>query len=247
MSRPMPRTLTLLQKQYVTQNMLRLTFGSPNLSGFPEDQESGYVKLMFPSENGGTLMRTYTIRHQRADEIDIDFAIHGDSGIACHWALHAEIGEELLIGGPGPKKLISEDADWLLFIGDMTALPAISVNLSKLPKDTQGFALLEVQSEADIQPLIKPEGVTIEWLVNPHPGSDDQAFVNHLKTIQWPEGSVSVWAACEFSSMRNLRAYFKQHPQVSKPQMYISSYWKQGLNEDQHKVEKRIDMDEHEG
>ncbi|MBM6551791.1 siderophore-interacting protein [Marinomonas ostreistagni] len=242
MAKPEPRLLSVIRKSFITPNMLRLTLGGAGLKDFPEDQESGYVKLIFPVD-GGRLMRTYTIRHQRADEIDIDFAIHGDTGVACHWALHAQPGEEILVGGPGPKKLASEAADWNLFIGDMTSLPAISVNLGQLSKNAKGYALLEVQSEDDIQQLDKPEGITIKWIVNPTPGADSESLLNHVKQLDWLDGSLAVWAACEFSSMRALRQYFKGRDEVSKSDIYVSSYWKHGLNEDQHKVEKRIDLD----
>lgn len=246
MAKPTPRQLTVLRKEFVTTNMLRVTLGGDGLADFPENQESGYVKLIFPTIDGGRLMRTYTIRQQRSDELDIDFAIHGDSGVACHWALHAQPGDEILVGGPGPKKLISEDADWMIFVGDMTSLPAISVNLAQLPKETRGYAILEVQSEDDIQTLAKPEGLELRWIINAHPGEDSQSLLEHVKALPWLAGNVAIWAACEFSSMRALRAYFKERDEVSKGNIYVSSYWKHGLNEDQHKVEKHQDLDKHE-
>ena len=246
MVKPTPRPLKVLRKEYVTSNMLRVTLGGDAMADFPKDQESGYVKLMFPTLDGSRLMRTYTIRQQRADELDIDFAIHGDSGVACHWALHSQPGDEILVGGPGPKKLISEDADWMIFVGDMTSLPAISVNLAQLPDQARGYAILEVQSEADIQPLAKPEGIELRWIINAHPGEDSQSLLEQVKALPWLDGKVAIWAACEFSSMRTLRAYFKERDDLEKGNIYVSSYWKHGLNEDQHKVEKRQDLDEHE-
>lgn len=242
MPKPAPRTLELLRKEFITPHMLRLTLGGTGLQDFPEDQESGYVKLMFPTQDK-PLMRTYTIRNQRENEIDIDFALHGDSGVACHWALHADIGEQIQVGGPGPKKLIAEGTDWMIFVGDMTSLPAISVNLAKLPNQAKGYAVLEVQSEDDIQDLEKPDGIEIQWIINPEPGQDSNALLEHVKALDWLDGSLAVWAACEFNSMRNLRAFFKQREEVDKANLYISSYWKLGLNEDQHKVEKRTDLD----
>lgn len=245
MARPEPRLFTVLRKEYITPNMLRVTLGGDAMNDFPKDQESGYVKLIFPSESG-RLMRTYTIRKQRENELDIDFAIHGETdsqGIACKWAVDTQAGDTITVGGPGPKKLASENTDWMLFVGDMTSLPAISVNLEQLPADAKGYALLEVQTEADIQALKKPDGIELKWLINPHPGQDSNALLEHIKALDWLDGSLSLWAACEFSSMRNIRAFFKARDDVSKADFYVSSYWKMGLNEDQHKVEKRIDLE----
>ena len=49
----------------------------------------------------------------------------------------------------------------------MTALPAISVNLAQPPNNAVGYAVIEVLSEADIQPLVHPENVELHWVINP--------------------------------------------------------------------------------
>lgn len=77
MSKPTSRLLKVIRKEYVTANMLRVTLGGEALAGFPEDQEGGYIKFIFPTTDGSRLMRTYTIRQQRQHELDVDFALHG--------------------------------------------------------------------------------------------------------------------------------------------------------------------------
>ncbi|WP_133012459.1 siderophore-interacting protein [Marinomonas flavescens] len=242
MSRPQPRELTVISTTLVTPHMLRVTLGGENITTMPENQESGHVKLIFPSESG-RLMRTYTIRKQRADAIDIDFMLHDDSGPACSWAKNAKAGDRILVGGPGPKKMIEDSAQWQLLIGDMTALPAISVNLETLPADAKGYAVIEVVSEEDIQPLKHPAGIELKWVVNAHPGSNDLALLEQVKALEWLSDDISVWAACEFGSMKALRRFFKDEKKVEKTNLYISSYWKQGSNEDQHKAVKRADAE----
>ncbi|MEL0636740.1 siderophore-interacting protein [Marinomonas sp. TI.3.20] len=242
MSRPQPRELTVISTTLVTPHMLRVTLGGENISTMPENQESAYVKLIFPSESS-RLMRTYTIRKQRTDAIDIDFMLHDDSGPASSWAKNAKPGDRILVGGPGPKKMIEESAQWQLLIGDMTALPAISVNLETLPADAKGYAVIEVVSEEDIQPLKHPAGIELKWVVNTHPGSNDLALLEQVQALEWLSDDVSVWAACEFGSMKALRRFFKDEKKVEKTNLYISSYWKQGSNEDQHKAVKRADSE----
>jgi NADPH-dependent ferric siderophore reductase len=243
MNRPQPRELTVINKSHITPNMLRVTLGGNNIHTIPEDQESGYVKLIFPIGDQKPLVRTYTIRNQRTDEIDIDFVLHEDGGPASTWAKQAQPNDTIFVGGPGPKKLIEESTDWKLFVGDMTALPAISVNLAKLPLDAKGYAILEVISEEDIQPLKHPAGIELKWVINPHPGENSSLLLDQIQSISWLEGSVSVWVACEFSSMKTLRSFFKNDVKIDKENFYISSYWKLGSNEDQHKEVKRIDTE----
>lgn len=243
MSRPQPKEFTVIKKELVTPHMLRLTLGGESVKALPDDQESSYVKLIFPNGNERPLMRTYTIRHHRKDEIDIDFMLHEDSGPASTWAKAAQSGDTIIIGGPGPKKLIESSSDWQLLVGDMTALPAISVNLGELPYSAKGYAVIEVVSEDDIQTLKHPENIEIKWVINPYPGTDSNALLNEVKSLDWLDGNASVWAACEFNSMKALRDFFKNEKNISKENLYISSYWKLGINEDEHKIEKRNDAE----
>jgi len=242
MKRPEPRLLQVLRSTTVTPNMLRVTLGGSGMSTFPADQDGAYIKLMFPPDGEGKdIVRTYTVRYQRELEMDVDFVLHHDGGPAASWAQEAQPGDSILIGGPGPQKPLNPEADWYLVAGDMTALPAISVNLEQLPEQARGYAVLEVISEADIQPLKVPANVELIWLVNPHPGTQPELLVEHLQTLPWLDGRPSVWAACEFSGMRALRRYFREERQVERGDPYLSSYWKLGISEDQHKVVKQQD------
>ncbi|TVU71259.1 siderophore-interacting protein [Cobetia crustatorum] len=242
MSKPAPRELEVIRTEKVTQHMLRITLGGDGLVDFPQEQESAYIKLLFPRGEGERpLMRTYTIRHQRPTEIDVDFALHEHMGPASLWATNAQPGDRILIGGPGPKKLINHAADWFLLAGDMTALPAISVNLAELPQGAQGHAVLEVTDDADIQLLAHPEGVQLHWVVNPHPDPDGTPLLEKVKSLPWQEGELAVWAACEFGSMRALRRFLKEEHEIPKSHFYVSSYWKIGQTEDGHKLAKQQD------
>ena len=242
MAKPTPRLLDVIGSRYLTPNMCRVTLGGTGLTDFPVDQESAYIKLMFPQgEDTKPVVRTYTVSVQRDDEIDVDFALHEAAGPASTWARNTQAGDQVLVGGPGPKKLINNDADWFLLVGDMTALPAITVNLAQLPADARGYAVLEVTTEADQQSLKKPDNVEIHWVINAHPNADSSPLLDSVKSLTWLEGQPAAWAACEFHSMRALRQYFKMECDIPKTHLYVSSYWKVDSTEDQHKVVKSQD------
>ncbi len=249
MKRPDPFRFTVLAKQRVTPRMLRVTLGGEGMRRFPADQASAYVKLLLPVPGRERpLLRTYTVRAQREDAIDIDFALHGEGGggPASAWAVDCQPGDSIDIAGPGPKKQVDPAADWILMVGDMTALPAISVNIEQLPPGARGRAIIEVPDEADRQTLPAPDGFAIEWVVNPRPGQATP-LLDAVEALDWPDGAArSVWAACEFTSMRALRAHFRDVRGVTREQMYISSYWKQGSDETAHKVVKRADAEQDE-
>jgi len=242
MAKPPLKELEVIRSSQITDHMLRITLGGDDIALFPEDQESAYIKLIFPQgEDERDLMRTYTIRHQRKTEIDVDFAIHDQMGPASSWAINAQPGDRILVGGPGAKKLIHQPADWYLLAGDMTALPAISVNLSQMPSNACGYAIIEVLSKADIQPLAHPDNVELHWVINPNPDPDGAVLLERIQALPWLPGQPAVWAACEFNSMRALRRFLKQECDVPKTQLYVSSYWKIGQSEDGHKIAKQQD------
>ena len=242
MGKPAMRELEVIRSTPVTEHMLRVTLGGENIGSIPEGQESAYIKLVFPRGEGERpMMRTYTIRHQRATEIDVDFALHDHAGPASAGAVSAQPGDRITIGGPGPKKLINMEADWFLLAGDMTALPAISVNLAELPADARGHAVIEVTSEADIQALEHPAGIELQWVVNAQPDPSGRPLLDKVASLPSLEGQVAVWAACEFGSMRALRAHLKQVHDIPKSHFYVSSYWKIGQSEDGHKLAKQQD------
>lgn len=242
MARPAPRELQVIRRTAVSEHMLRVTLGGEGLDTFPADQESAYIKLIFPQDNGDKpLMRTYTVRQQRNTEIDVDFAIHEHQGPASIWAASAEPGDRVLIAGPGPKRLINQNADWYLLAGDMTSLPAISVNLGLLPADARGYAVIEVPSKNDIQALKHPANMELHWVVTSQQKAKKLALPETVELLPWLSGQASIWAACEFSSMQVLRRYFKNDRAMPRSHLYISSYWQQGQTEDLHKLAKQTD------
>lgn len=257
MSKKSFRKLEVSSSRNLTPHMKRVVFSGEDLSDFPENYESGYIKLLFSREGTALqnitdiealapakpMMRTYTVRTFTAEkkELTVDFVLHPESeGPASKWAAEAKPGDEIMMAGPGPAKLVDNDADWFLLAGDMTSLPAISCNLEQLPDSARGYAVLEVTTEDDIQAITFPAGIEIIWVVKNHDRSS-QPFVDVIQKLDWLRGTPYVWCACEFSVMRTLRKYFKDDRHIDRQSMYISSYWKSGANEDQHKVIKHRD------
>ena len=227
----------------LSPNMKRITFYSEDLYDFPENEDGGYVKLLFKKEaSNDSLSRPYTIRGFRKEklELDIDFSNHiGNQGFATKWASHAKVGDEILISGPGLKKSINDNSDWFFFVGDMTALPAIACYLERIPKSAKGFVVLEIISKDDKIKLIKPKNIKIKWVVKSK--KNPSVLENTVKEINWLNGKPYVWVACEFNKMKILRNFFQKNKKIGKNEMYISSYWKLGLDQEEHKLVKKED------
>ena len=246
-----PKALTVKSATNLTPNMRRVTLQGEALAGFPEHAEGAYIKLLFKQMgNHKPVMRTYTVAEQRSDqrEIDVDFMLHSGndgtaSGIAAPWSVAAKPGDEMSIAGPGAAKFINTDAEYFLLAADMTALPALTVNLKRLPEDAQGQVFIEILSEADKQDLAKPNQIAINWVINNDPGSDKTPLFYAIAQAELPANRLAAWVACEFKTMKKIRQHLKDDRGIEKSHLYISSYWKKGDSEEMHKVAKQQDQE----
>lgn len=237
--------LNVSSNDRLTPNMRRIVLHGSELANFPANQEGGYVRLVFDPPNGGDkpTLRSYTIRafDGTRQTMTLDFVDHGDNGPASAWANRAEPGEAITIRGPGDPKVAPHDSDWFLFAGDMSALPALAVNLEQLPADARGYAIIEVLSEQDKQPLEHPDGIELTWLVNPDTANPDVPVAERVRALPWLPGTPFPWFAGEFSTMRNLRRFFRDEKGIDKRAMYCSSYWKMGDSDEGMKQAKKQD------
>lgn len=252
--RPIHR-LQVSEKRALTPHMSRVTLRGPSLAEFPDGTEGGYVKLLLPREAGidvaeldpqtvdpaPFIKRSFTVRafDRKAQSMTLDFVSTGHAGAASSWLLGCAVGDPVLITGPGPVKSLVPEADWVLLAADMSALPALFVQLERLPRDARGAAVIEVLHDDDRQTVDAPPGVEVHWVVTPDVRVSQLARAVRERT--WAPGRVSFWAACEFSSMKQLRSYLFEERGVPRADGYISSYWKLDATDEQHKAAKRVE------
>lgn len=258
---PRPQAvLTVREREWISPAMVRITAGGP---GFSEFRGNGftdkYVKIIFVDPGLGLeppydlaalretlpperlpVTRTYTVRRVDAEleQLVIDFVVHGDEGIAAPWAATAEPGDTLVLSGAGGAYAPDPEDDWHLFLGDESALPAITSALEALPRDARGLAYLEAQYRDDAVEKGAPEGVRVHWLDRPHPGTEPGMLADALEAGPWPPGRAGVFAHGERESMKAIRAALKNHD-VKGGQVSLSGYWAYGRTESRFQAEKR--------
>lgn len=236
------KNLIVLSTQQISKNLKRIVFDDTS-NTMTTDDESGYLKLQF-EQDGETVLRSYTILEVTQKDgknlATIDFVTH-EGGFGAEWAKHAKVGDTIDARGPGPAKLADTFLDWFVFMGDLTALPAITANLKKLPADAKGYAIIEILDESDILDIQKPDGIEIDWLVNSTITDSAKIMLTTIQNKTWLHGTPYVWVASEFNTAITLRKFFRQEKSIERKQSYFSSYWKYGESDEGNKRAKQND------
>lgn len=246
--RPRPLTrLTMLRREWISPSMARLTFRAPGFE--PNEFTDAYVKLLF-DEQGPILgeiperstTRTYTVRHHDPgrEELVLDFVIHGNEGLAAPWAARCEPGDEVIARGPGGKWTPDPNADFHLFVGDESAVPAIEAALSRLDASARGLVIVEWHQHP--YELAGPDGVEVRPIVRgDEPYREDRLAeeVARLPLDEW--GDVQVFAHGERGAVKALRPIFRALG-FERDRLSISGYWALGRVEDEFQAEKRTEV-----
>ncbi|MFJ7106843.1 siderophore-interacting protein [Pseudomonas sp. NPDC098740] len=230
----------LRHKKALSPHLMRVTLAGPMVTEMATWAPDQRVKLFFPAVDGSPArlahgdgwyaryrsmpvaqrpaMRTYTIRHLRAEqgEVDIDFVLHGETGPASRWAIHAVAGEPIQIVAPD-RQFSADDAggfEWkppkqlkhLLLVADATALPAALGILDELaalavPPITQAF--FEVDSVDDPLPVPDWPGLSVEWLIRDRVTATGvgSLMVGAVRRAILPPSSSQVFEAVELAEV----------------------------------------------
>lgn len=262
-ARTQPRLLEVQASRRLSPNLQRITLGGAQLAGFPDRRAGAHIKLFLPQSHQAApilprlgpdgpiwppadecpITRTYSVRafDPAAGTLTVDFVRHGDNGPASAWARRARLGDRIGLAGPGGPDPMVEPADWTLFAGDLSALPAIAALLETLPDDARGHAIIEVPHHDDRLALIHPPGVTIDWLVDTGKHS---RLVETVTALQWPQtGRPFAWIAGENKAVIALRQYLRSECGLQRGALYTVPYWKNRANEETYHAERHDVMD----
>ncbi len=255
--------------------MLRVTFGGEQLAQLVSGGRDQRLKLFLPhphqpapivpTEAGEQwfaqwramdpevrgIMRSYTVREQRRDpdELDIDFALHGDNGAASRWAANAAPGDRVTVLGPaiedngGVDFQLPEGTDWALIVGDETALPAVVAILEWLPATIPARVWLEVPHPQDQQPITTSADAEVTWLFRDEGSRGD--LVRAVREAELPAGTPYAWIAGESATVRGLRRHLVNERGIDRRAVTFTGYWRAGADEEQLVAEALAGSDPH--
>jgi NADPH-dependent ferric siderophore reductase len=221
-----------------TDHYVKLLFPPPGVS-YPEPFDLARVREEMPRDQW-PVTRTYTVRSwdPAADEMAIDFVVHGDEGLAGPWAARAWPGDEVMFMGPGGGYAPDPEADWHLLAGDESALPAIGASLAAMPYDAVVHAFIEVAGPEEEQKLEAPPGARITWL-HRNGGRVGEALVAAVRDLVAPPGRVAAFVHGEAGFVKELRRHLRIERDIPRERLSISGYWRLGFDEGGWQASKR--------
>lgn len=231
------RMASLTAREWLTPGYVRVRLSGPELVGFSSLGCDDHMRLFFPTGPIGSIeelrasaSREYTPLAWGDDWLDVEFAIHGDEGIAAPWAASAPVGSAIGVGGPrGSAVITGEPGSWLL-VGDETAIPAIRRFAALIPDGTPARIVIEtVDADGEIA-IDSP--VAVEWLHRgaAAPGSALITFLDGLGEADAVGAEPFVFIAAEQSIVKPGRALLARWG-VDAATAVVKGYWKGGAAE----------------
>lgn len=231
------RTVTLTAREWLAPDFVRVRLSGGDLAGFDSPGSDDHMRLFFPSgpvdsieELRSAPSREYTPLAWGDDWLDVEFAVHGDQGVAAPWAASAPLGSSIGVGGPrGSAVLTGTPGSWLL-VGDETAIPAIRRFATLVAPDVPARIVIETVSAGREIDIDAP--IAVEWLHRGEApaGSSLVAFLDSLT----PEDAVGhdpfVFIAAEQGIVKPGRALLERWA-IDPAKAVVKGYWKRGESE----------------
>ncbi|WP_312948032.1 siderophore-interacting protein [Superficieibacter sp.] len=235
------RELDVLRVERISAGFQRIVLGGPALEGFSSQGFDDHTKIFFPQDGTRLIPPTMTdegivwadgVRPAARDytplydaarhELALDFFIH-DGGVASRWAMNAQPGDTLTIGGPRGSLVVPEDYAWQLYVCDESGMPALRrrlEGLAALPSRPQVTAIVSVNDIALQDYLAHLDGFTIEWIV----GHDEQTLAARLAQLNVPAQDYFIWLTGEGETVKKLATVFEDKDR--DPQLLRTvAYW----------------------
>ena len=227
----------MIRREQLSAHFVRLVLALPEAgddgtafesTGIPDE----WVALTAP---GQFQTRYYTVRSwvPATRELTLDVVVH-DHGLVTEWAARDCVGDTVTISAPKGSFAMPETAQWLLLVGDLTALPAMARIIETSTVPTRAWA--EIPDGPLPSYVAGGPDVEVSWVPIPHDVETATAAI--VEGIDWPEGEGYFWMAGESAQMRAIRKHLMREVKLPTAAYDVMGYWRGGGHERQ---PRRID------
>lgn len=212
----------------LSPSMQQVVLTSPELAGFTYAPGQD-VMLLVAADGKRPIRRRYTIRSLDPTDwlLTLNIVRHGQ-GPGEQWLMSARPGDTIEGIGPRGKISASPDADWHIFMGDESAMPAILAMSESLPQRAEATLIIEVPQHDDEQELIGVADIRATWLHRlDRPAGDPAQLCAEAAEVELPPGAGHLYLFGEASVVLKLREVLAGRGVVAD-QISPKAYWGRG-------------------
>lgn len=260
---PFFRVMTVISSQRLTPRMRRIRLAGQDLARFavgglhvrlifpPKGREPVWPvlgadgRIVWPGGSDALVARVYTLRNVDVERgiVDIDIVLHpGECTPGSGFAEVARPGD--IVGMTGPGGGFFPKARTLLLFGDETAQPAIARILEALPVGVHARAFVEVAGLEEMIPLHSAARTEVTYLDRKGaPAGTAGLLAEAARSLDWSsiEPDAFVWAGCEFSDFRRIRAFLRSELGIQRERHLVVAYWRRGSTGDEARKQARAE------
>jgi NADPH-dependent ferric siderophore reductase len=171
-------------------------------------QPGNDVMVLVGESDEHVVRRRYSVRHvvSERDEFTL-WVTTGHDGDGASWARAAMPGDQVDVIGPRGKILIAEDADWHLFMGDVSSLASFYRMAESISAPSQALFVVEISHSDDALTTRLADGVGVTGVFvdrAERAPSDPAGLLSGLAALTLPPGRGHAYLFGEFAVMRAL-------------------------------------------
>jgi len=216
------------ESERISPSMQRIVLTAPELIDFRYEPGQD-VMLLVAADGTRPIRRRYTIRSldRPALAMTLNVVRHGD-GPGERWVSGARPGDSIEGIGPRGKITTSPAADWHVFMGDESAMPAILAMTESLPGDADATLVIEIPGPDDEQELLAPARTRLSWLHRLSADAGAPALLSaEAAEIELPPGNGHAYLFGEASVVLRLREILTTRG-LRQDQISPKAYWGRG-------------------
>jgi NADPH-dependent ferric siderophore reductase len=218
----------VVESDRMSPSMQRITLTSAELADFSYAPGQD-VMLLVSADGTRPIRRRYTIRSFDPENLllTMNIVLHGE-GPGERWVTTARPGDTIEGIGPRGKITPSPTADWHLFMGDESAMPAILAMTESLPSDADATLVIEVPDPDDEQEIFTRATIRASWLhrLGRKPG-EPGFLAAEAAEVELPAGAGHVYLFGEASVVLKLREILGSRG-IAADQVSPKAYWGRG-------------------
>jgi len=199
------------RREQLSPHLVRLTLGVDGFvsTGIPDE----WVGLVVP---GQFQVRYYTVRSCADGQLVLDVVVH-EVGLVTEWASRDVVGDTVVVTEPKGSFALPSDAEWLMLVGDLTALPAMARIAETVDLPTRVWAQV---ADAELHEGCLPTRAEVTWL------AEHEGLAQTVEGLDWPGTPGYFWMAGESADMRAIRKHLMRDRKLAASAYDVMGYWR---------------------